>query len=73
MYSSRTHGGTDVLVKLNEADGTRIDYDDNFKSVSLCGQKYFKNVVIDKEKVYLHYDIDYVIDLKTDTIEVIKN
>lgn len=73
LYSffAGTHGGSETLIKLNKADGTRIDYDDNFESVSLYGQKYFENVRIDKEneKVYLHYDADYVIDLKTDEIK----
>lgn len=69
-FFAHTHGGTDGLIKLNKADGTRIDYDDSFESVSLYGQKDFENVRIDKEseKVYLHYDVDYVIDLKTDEI-----
>lgn len=75
MYISHgnTHGATQALVKLNKNDGTRICYDNNFESVSLHGQKYFEDVVIDKEneKVYLHYDVDYVIDLKTDKIEQI--
>lgn len=73
-YSAHSHGGTDVLIKLNKADGKRIDYDDNFKSVSFYGQKDFENVVIDREneRVYLHYDVDYIIDLKTDIIEPVE-
>ncbi len=69
-FFAHTHGGTDGLIKLNKADGTRIDFDDNFESVSLYGQKDFEDVIIDREneKVYLHYDVDYVIDLKTDTV-----
>lgn len=63
-------GGTELLIKLDKSDGTRLDYNDSFKSVSIKGQKFFENVTIDKEneKVYLHYDVDYVIDLKTDSI-----
>lgn len=74
MFLSHSHGGAQVLIKLDKRDGTRISYDDEFQSVSLHGQKYFENVVIDKEneKIYLHYDADYVIDLKTDTVELIR-
>ena len=73
--SPNTHGGTEKLIKLSKADGARIDFDDSFKSVSLHGQKFFENVRIDKEneKVYLHYDFDYVIDLKTDEIKAFNN
>ena len=48
-------------------DGNYVDYANKFESVSLHGQKHFENVTIDKEneKVYFHYDADYVIDLKT--------
>lgn len=75
MWFTGPHGGTAGLIKLSKKDGTRIDYDDNFESVSLYGQKRFENVVIDKEneKVYLHYDVDYVIDLKTDTVLPVEN
>ena len=75
MFFSHSHGGTEGLIKLNKHDGTRINFDENFKSVSAWGQKYFENVVIDREneKVYLHYDVDYVIDLEKDTLEKVEN
>jgi len=75
MFFANSHGGSDGLIKLNKKDGTRIDYDDSFKSVSYSGNKDFANVRIDKEneKVYLHYDVDYVIDLKTDKIDPLEN
>lgn len=74
MYFSHSHGGTEGLIKIDKHDGTRIDFDKNFESVSAWGQKYFEDVVIDRdnEKVYLHYDVDYVIDLKTDKIITIE-
>ncbi len=67
------HGATQWLTKINKASGEPIHYNSNFKSVSLYGQMYFENVVIDEEneKVYLHYDVDYVIDLKTDEVAVV--
>lgn len=66
------HGGTQCLKKVNKKDGTVVDYSDQFESVSSGGGKRFENVSIDKEneKVYLHYDADYVIDLKTDEVNV---
>ncbi len=69
-FFSGIHSGTDKLIKLNKSDGERVDFDENFESVSLYGQKRFENVIIDREneKVYLHYDVDYIINLKTDTI-----
>ena len=75
MFFSHSHGGTEGLIKLNKHDGTRINFAENFKSVSAWGQKYFENVVIDREneKVYLHYDVDYVIDLEKDTLEKVEN
>ncbi len=62
--------GTESLIKLNKADGTKLNYDDEFESVSLRGQKRFDSVEIDREneKVYVHYDKDYVINLKTDEV-----
>ncbi len=61
-----TRGATQVMLYAGK-DGTFINYADNFKSVSLHGNKFFDNLVIDKEneKVYFRYDKDYVIDLKT--------
>lgn len=72
-FFAHTHGGTQGLIKLNKEDGKRIDYDKSFESVSLYNQKYFEDVRIDREneKVYLHYDVDYVIDLKTDEIKAV--
>ena len=74
MHFSNRHGGTEGLIKLDKHDGTRIDFDENFESVSLWGQKYFEDVLIDREneKVYFHYDVDYVIDLKTEKIKTIE-
>ena len=70
IYGSQPnfHGSTQLLIRLN-ADGTLRYYDADFKSVSLYGQKYFDNLVIDKENetVSFRYDKDYVIDLKADT------
>lgn len=72
LYSffSGIHEGTDALIKL-KTDGTKVNYADYFESVSRYGGKRFDDVIIDKEneKVYLHYDVDYVIDLKTDEIK----
>ncbi len=69
LYTSQPnfHGSSQFLIRLN-ADGTVRYYDADFKSVSLYGQKYFDNVVIDKENetVSFRYDKDYVIDLKKD-------
>ena len=72
-FFAHTHGGTQGLIKLNKEDGKRIDYDKSFESVSLYNQKYFEDVRIDREneKVYLHYDVDYIIDLKTDEIKAV--
>ena len=73
MTQSTTHGGTQILTKFDKATGKEEYYNSHFKSVSLHGQMYFENVVIDEEneKVYLHYDVDYVIDLKTEEITVV--
>lgn len=75
MWQPSTHGSSQFLVKLDKESGNKVAYSNEFPSVSLYGQRYFENVVIDEEneKVYLHYDVDYVIDLKTDTIEPIEN
>lgn len=66
MSAGTPHGGTQYLLLVNN-DGTWHDYSRDFNSVSLWGTKNFENVIIDEEneKVFLHYDIDYVIDLKT--------
>ncbi len=73
MTQSTTHGGTQILTKFDKSTGYEEYYNKNFKSVSLHGQMYFEDVKIDEEneKVYLHYDIDYVIDLKTDEVKAI--
>ena len=75
MFFANSHGGTDGLIKINKKDGTRIDYDNRFKSVSYSGNKDFSDIRIDREnqKVYLHYDVDYEIDLKTDAIKPLQN
>ncbi len=68
-------GGTQCLKKINKKDGTVVDYSERFESVSANGSKRFENVSIDSEneKVYLHYDFDYVIDLKTDDVKQYNN
>ena len=73
MSQSTTHGATQILTKFDKATGYEEYYNQHFKSVSLYGQMYFENVTIDEEdeKVYLHYDVDYVIDLKTDEVTAI--
>lgn len=69
MFSSFVMSGSDRLIKINKADGTKIEYQDFLDS---DGPKRFENVEIDREneKVYLHYDVDYVIDLQTDEMRV---
>lgn len=73
MSQPTTHGGTHILEKFIKSTGETEYYNKHFKSVSLYGQMYFENVTIDEvnEKVYLHYDVDYVIDLKTDEVKPI--
>lgn len=72
MSQPTTHGSTQILTKFKKATGEEECYNKHFKSVSLHGQIYFENVIIDEEneKVYLHYDFDYVIDLKTDEVKI---
>lgn len=72
MGAGTSHGGTHYLLLVKE-DGTFHDFSDDFESVSFWGTKTFENVKIDKEneKVYLHYDYDYEIDLKTGTLSKI--
>lgn len=74
MSQPTTHGGTHILEKFIKSTGETEYYNKHFKSVSLYGQMYFENVTIDEEdeKVYLHYDVDYVIDLKTDEVKAIQ-
>lgn len=73
MSQPTTHGGTQILEKFDKSTGETEYYNKHFKSVSLYGQMYFEDVRIDEEneKVYLHYDVDYVIDLKTDEVTAI--
>lgn len=61
------HGGAVESLLRIDNDGNYRDYAYDFESVSLRGQKTFDNVTVDREneKCYLHYDKDYVIDLKT--------
>ena len=61
------HGGAYESLLLIDDDGNYKNFADDLESVSLYGQKTFENVTIDREneKCYLHYDIDYVIDLRT--------
>lgn len=70
MTQPTTHGGTQILTKFDKKTGEEEYYNRHFKSVSLYGQMHFEDVRIDEEneKVYLHYDVDYVIDLKTDEV-----
>ena len=67
MFSSYVMTGSDRLIKINKADGTKLEYQ---QSLGTESDKRFDNVVIDEEneKVYFTYDTDYVIDLKTDEI-----
>ncbi len=73
MSQANAHGGSEYLRRI-AVDGTEICYDQEFQSVSFWGNKYFENVVVDKtdEKVYLHYDKDYVIDLKTGVMSAVE-
>lgn len=70
MSQPNMHGATQFLRRI-AADGSVICYEDNFKSVSLHGQKYFDNVTIDREneKVTFSYGKVYTIDLKTGIME----
>lgn len=64
------HGNIERLIKISKTDGSKLEYSDQFESVSLHGQKRFDKVEIDREKetVLIHYDKDYIIDLNTDEI-----
>ncbi len=70
MATHIIHGNAERLIKINKADGSKLEYSDAFPSVSLHGQKKFDKVEIDREKetVLIHYDKDYMIDLKTDEV-----
>ncbi len=69
MFSSYVMNGSDRLIKINKADGTKLEYQHSLGSENY---KRFDNVVIDREneKVYVRYDVDYVINLKNDDIRV---
>lgn len=61
------HGGSYEQLYRITNDGKFYDYADQFESVSLWGQTHFDKVEFDKETetVLIHYDKDYIIDLKT--------
>lgn len=67
MFSSYVMDGSDRLIKINKADGTKTEYQDFIGGET---DKRFANVTIDREneKVYFTYDKDYVINLKTDEV-----
>lgn len=71
VSSSTMHGASEWLFKASKTDGSLVSFGDDFKSVSLYGIKKYDSVKIDREneKVYVHYDFDYVIDLKNETVE----
>ncbi len=70
MATHIIHGNAERLIKINKEDGSKLEYSDEFPSVSLHGQKKFDKVEIDRESetVLIHYDKDYLIDLKTDEV-----
>ena len=70
MSTGTPHGAIQYLLLVN-ADGSYRDFGEDLQSDSLYGTKKFENVRIDREnqKVYLHYDADYVIDLCTGTMQ----
>lgn len=70
MSTHIIHGNAERLIKINKADGSKLEYSDQFESVSLHGQKKFDKVEIDRENetVLIHYDKDYLINLRTDEI-----
>lgn len=65
MFSSYVMNGSDRLVKINKADGTKIEYQNMLDNESY---KRFSDVVIENNKVYFTYDKGYVINLLTDEI-----
>lgn len=67
MFSSYVMNGSDRLIKINKADGRKLEYQHSLDSESY---KRFDNVIIDEEneKVYFYYDKDYVIDLVKDEV-----
>jgi len=75
MTLATPHGGSQWLMKFDKTTCETISYNGEFNSVSLYGAKIFEHVKVDEksEKVYLHYDYDYVIDLKTDEVKAYNN
>ena len=67
MFSSYVMSGSDRLIKINKADGTKTEYQGFIGGET---DKRFENVTIDREseKVYFTYDKDYVINLKTNEV-----
>lgn len=68
------HGTVLQALLLINADGSYHNFAEEFESVSVNGTKVFEDVRIDREnqKVYLHYDTDYVIDLQTGTMQKVE-
>lgn len=66
MTQSTPHGGNTILLYVM-ADGKYHNFTSNFNSISMWGTISFDKLDIDKEneKVYIHYDNDYILDLKT--------
>lgn len=58
------HGGSEFLFRISD-DGEKVNYADEFESVSYGGGKFFDNTKLDSEerRFYFRYDKDYVIDL----------
>lgn len=67
VQSGLPHGGSAEQLMRITNDGKFYDYAYQFESVSQWGQKHFDKVEFDKENetVLIHYDKDYMIDLKT--------
>lgn len=67
VQSGLPHGGSAEQLMRITNDGKFYDYAYQFESVSQWGQKHFDKVEFDKENetVLIHYDKDYIIDLKT--------
>lgn len=68
MFSSAVMSGSDRLIKLSKADGTKTEYQN---LIDRSHSVRFENVSIDREreKVYVTYGGDYVIDLRTDEVK----
>lgn len=74
MSQGTPHGTNQILVRINKKTADALWYSREFESVSLYGTRVFENVIIDKEKetVSFHYDVDYIIDLKTGEMEKVE-